>query len=98
MALLLFTFAFSFLVSVLITPRVREHARKRGILDLPDRERKLHARETPLGGGFAVFLAAIISTVFVFGGLLYAGWRKSVSDAIRATDFRIIGDSARGAC
>lgn len=68
MSLLLLTFALSFLVCVLLTPLVRDHARKRGILDVPDRERKLHAKETPLGGGFAVFISALMATAGVFLG------------------------------
>ena len=63
MLLILFSVAFAFLVSVVTTPRVREHARRRGILDLPDKERKLHGAETPIGGGFAVFLSVLVTVV-----------------------------------
>lgn len=69
MPLLFLTFALAFLAGVLITPRVREHARRRGILDIPDRERKLHSQETPLAGGFAVFLSALTAITSVLLGV-----------------------------
>ncbi len=55
------TLILSFAAAVVLTPIVREFARRRGIVDRPDSERKLHATDTPLCGGVAVFLGTIIT-------------------------------------
>ncbi len=43
-----------------IVPLVRSLSRRIGIVDRPDKERKLHGNETALCGGLAVFLAALL--------------------------------------
>ena len=75
------TVMLSFALAVILTPLVREFARRRGILDLPDAERKLHAKETPLGGGLAVFLATVAA---VFAALVAgaAGWTTVGSNVV----------------
>lgn len=59
----LFLFAFSFLLSFLLTPTVRIIASKLNILDIPD-ERKIHDKSMPLLGGLAVYLAFVL-TIFL---------------------------------
>ncbi len=59
-------FVTAFLASLMLTPLARSLARRRGIVDHPDGQRKLHARPVPLWGGIAVYLAIVI-------GLLVAG-------------------------
>lgn len=43
-----------------IVPLVRSLSRRSGIVDRPDKERKLHGNETALCGGLAVFLATLL--------------------------------------
>lgn len=69
--------ALSIAASLLFVPAVRQIALRIGIVDRPDRERKLHERPIALCGGLAVFLALIVAfsaTVWIdrlfFGGLL----------------------------
>ncbi len=51
--------ALSVLASLALVPMVRWAAISLGIVDHPDRERKLHTRPVALGGGLAVFLALV---------------------------------------
>ena len=67
----------SIAISLLLVPIVRGAAHLFGIVDHPDRDRKLQLRSTALGGGLAIYLAvlaAFMATVFIdrqfFGGLL----------------------------
>lgn len=72
MTLLILTTGVAFVASVLLTPFVRELARRLGIVDHPDKHRKLHERSIPLGGGVAVAGAvglAVLAVLF-FGGRL----------------------------
>ncbi len=55
----------AFLLSLLITPWVRNAANRLGLFDVPDAKRKLHAGFIPRVGGIAVALAYILSLVFV---------------------------------
>lgn len=66
---LLITAVVAFLASLFATPFVRFIARRLGIMDRPDKHRKLHKDSTPLGGGIAVLLgfAAAIAIVFAAG-------------------------------
>lgn len=47
--------------SLILVPTVRWLARRLGIVDRPDAERKVHERPVALGGGVAVFLAVTIT-------------------------------------
>ncbi len=51
----------SLAISLLLVPWVRWVARKIGMVDHPDAERKLHTQPVALGGGIAVFTAAALS-------------------------------------
>lgn len=69
--------ALSILASLLFVPLVRSLAHATGIVDQPDRERKLHRQPVALGGGLAVFLSllvGVIGTLLIdrqfFGGML----------------------------
>lgn len=53
----------AFAASLTLTPLARKMAWKFGAVCRPDGKRKLHARPTPLGGGGAVYLAALFSVV-----------------------------------
>ncbi|MBU6210343.1 MAG: undecaprenyl/decaprenyl-phosphate alpha-N-acetylglucosaminyl 1-phosphate transferase [Planctomycetes bacterium] len=54
-------FLIAFTVTLLATPFVRKIAVKAGIIDMPDRQRKLHAYPVAYLGGLAVFLGVIVS-------------------------------------
>jgi UDP-GlcNAc:undecaprenyl-phosphate GlcNAc-1-phosphate transferase len=51
----------SFLIAVSITPLIRHILIRWGILDIPDRSRKLHGRDVPRGGGVALAIAYSVS-------------------------------------
>ena len=53
-------FAFTAIVSILVTPLIKKLARKSGVLDIPSSPRKIHKSPTPLLGGIAVYLAFMI--------------------------------------
>ncbi len=57
--ILLVTFAAALASALLLVPVVRAIARRLGVVDQPDAQRKLQQRPVALGGGLAVFLAAI---------------------------------------
>lgn len=63
MLLLLATFVLAFVTSLLLTPVVRKLARRLGLVDHPDEQRKLHQEATPLGGGGAVLIASVVAVV-----------------------------------
>ena len=54
-------FLIAFTVTLLATPFVRKIAVKAGIVDMPDRQRKLHAYPVAYLGGLAVFVGVIVS-------------------------------------
>lgn len=60
--------------SLILTPIIAKIARKYGILDKPDGDRKNHKKAVPLLGGTAIFLAFVIAASFatkgLFGGFL----------------------------
>lgn len=58
MTTLLTILGLSLLASLLLTPVARALARRCGLVDHPDGRRKIHARETPVAGGLALFVAA----------------------------------------
>ncbi len=53
----LVAFAVAFVVAALTTPVVRATAKRLGVVDKPDRFRKVHEAETPLLGGVAIYVA-----------------------------------------
>ena len=54
MSSLLIIMLLAFVSTLLLTPIVRAIAARKGLVDKPDAERKLHKKGTPLGGGIAV--------------------------------------------
>ena len=56
-------FLTAFVVTLLATPIVRRVAVNAGIIDMPDRQRKLHAYPVAYLGGLAVFLGVVASLV-----------------------------------
>jgi len=75
--ILALAFVASFLLSLGLTPLVRNLALKFKIIDLPSDGRKIHKQPIPLLGGFAVFLAFFI-VLFIFKDSFLAGdlnWR-----------------------
>lgn len=55
----------AFLASLLLTPVVRWLAYKLELVDRPDNHRKLHAKNTALGGGVAILLAFLAASLFI---------------------------------
>ncbi len=55
----------SFAISLLLTPLVREAARKAGIVDMPG-GRRINAAPIPRGGGLAVFFAFHLTLLLLF--------------------------------
>ena len=72
-------FAVAFIAAILCTPVVRAAARRLGVVDKPDRFRKVHGREVPLLGGVAIYIA--FATPIVALCLFY---RNAVSDLLYA--------------
>jgi UDP-GlcNAc:undecaprenyl-phosphate GlcNAc-1-phosphate transferase len=62
----------SCLTCLAVTPLVRSAARRLGLVDRPDRVRKLHARPTPVAGGLAILTSTVAAVVLCLGvpGLL----------------------------
>jgi UDP-GlcNAc:undecaprenyl-phosphate GlcNAc-1-phosphate transferase len=56
-------FLTAFVVTLLATPIVRKVAVSAGIIDMPDRQRKLHSYPVAYLGGLAVFLGVVASLV-----------------------------------
>ena len=56
-------FLTAFVVTLLATPIVRKVAVNAGIIDMPDRQRKLHAYPVAYLGGLAVFLGVVASFI-----------------------------------
>jgi UDP-GlcNAc:undecaprenyl-phosphate GlcNAc-1-phosphate transferase len=56
---LVLMFSVAFLLSLVLTPLVRDHARRRGLLDCPDGRRKAHPVAVPRLGGVAVYLSFV---------------------------------------
>ncbi|MBX4186837.1 MAG: undecaprenyl/decaprenyl-phosphate alpha-N-acetylglucosaminyl 1-phosphate transferase [Candidatus Doudnabacteria bacterium] len=69
------SFALAFLVSFIATFLVSRIAMRRGVVDLPDEERRFHKRPTPTMGGIAIYASFFLVTlaVGVFGGYLLNG-------------------------
>lgn len=62
----------SFLLAFVLTPFIRNYARKRGFVDMPD-ERRRHARPVPRTGGIGIFAAYLTATAlgqYLFSSVL----------------------------
>ncbi len=53
----------AFLLAVIITPIYRSLAIRIGMVDRPDRTRKLHSNDVAIAGGIAVFLALFLTGI-----------------------------------
>jgi UDP-GlcNAc:undecaprenyl-phosphate GlcNAc-1-phosphate transferase len=79
MLLYVFTFIFSFVLSLYLTPVIRRAALQFGIVDHPDGKLKKHKKPMPYLGGIAIYLAFLLALAFSFEfdqevlGLLLAG-------------------------
>jgi len=60
----LISFSLSGVLALLLTPLMRAMARKTGVVDLPD-GLKRHGKPTPYLGGLAIYLAFMLSLLFV---------------------------------
>ncbi|MCS7047805.1 MAG: undecaprenyl/decaprenyl-phosphate alpha-N-acetylglucosaminyl 1-phosphate transferase [Verrucomicrobiae bacterium] len=58
-----YIFDLSFALALLLTPVVRQYALRRGIVDAPNLDRKIHREPMPLLGGVAVFAAFALNVV-----------------------------------
>ena len=78
MLTLLKVFLVALIGSLLLTPMVRRLALRLGMMDVPDKHRKLHSGPVPLGGGIAVVggccLALAVACAYS------ARWRERFSD------------------
>ncbi|MFN7918870.1 MAG: MraY family glycosyltransferase [Bryobacteraceae bacterium] len=74
--------AIAFFLALLLTPFVRDAARKWGFVDQPDGRRKLHSRPIPRVGGVAIVLAYVAS----FGLLSVLPYGVLPFDLSRAAD------------
>lgn len=63
-SLLFSGFFAAFVVSMVVTPLIRQSAGWLGLVDLPG-DRKVHHVPTPMGGGIAVFAGLVIPALFV---------------------------------
>ncbi len=59
---ILLSFAISFVIAFAVTPLVKKLAVKIGAIDVPDEERRVHKKPTPLMGGLAIFFGFLVST------------------------------------
>ncbi len=66
-SLLISGFLAAFLVSMVVTPLIRQSAGWLGLVDLPG-DRKVHSTPTPMGGGIAVFAGLMIPALAVMLG------------------------------
>ncbi|MEO0559614.1 MAG: MraY family glycosyltransferase [Bacteroidota bacterium] len=66
-------FVVALVVALVLTPGVRRLAFKRGWVDQPDGERKLHKQPTPAVGGVAIFAGAVAGFTAVTLGAPLAG-------------------------
>lgn len=80
---LIFAISAAFVVAVAcslwMVPVVRALSRRWGIVDRPDKERKLHGKETALCGGLAVFIACLAAFTVVItwcGGASVPSWSE----------------------
>ena len=61
MMVLIFSFAVSFVVCMILIPLVRRAALRCGLVDRPDGRRKVHVQVIALGGGVAIFAATCLA-------------------------------------
>ncbi|MCC6482134.1 MAG: undecaprenyl/decaprenyl-phosphate alpha-N-acetylglucosaminyl 1-phosphate transferase [Sphingomonadaceae bacterium] len=80
--------AVAFLISLLLTPFVRDYAIKRHWVDQPDQSRKLHARPIPRLGGIGIAIAYLAA----LGLSLIAPYKNLPFDLPKALDagFRLL--------
>jgi len=71
MLILLDLAGIAFLVSLVLTPYVRDAAVKLNLVDRPDAQRKIHAEPIPRVGGVAIAIAYVVA----FGFILIAPYR-----------------------
>jgi UDP-GlcNAc:undecaprenyl-phosphate GlcNAc-1-phosphate transferase len=75
MSFLRFIGIIAFCISFILTPVCRDLAIRLGLVDYPDRIRKLHARPIPRVGGISIFVAYLVSMALLlvsplrFGGI-----------------------------
>jgi len=62
----IFSFIFSLILALFLTPLIKRIAEKFEILDKPGSERKIHQKPTPLLGGLAIFLSFLITLILVW--------------------------------
>lgn len=68
--MILYAFIAGLLLAMLATPLTSILAKRIGAIDVPDGDRKNHARPTPLMGGLAIFVAFVAAALLIRSGLL----------------------------
>ena len=66
MILYIFSFFLSFLLSIYLTPQVRDVAIKLNIVDIPDNHLKCHKEPVAYMGGIAIYIAFLVTLVLTF--------------------------------
>lgn len=79
----------AFALAAAFVPIVRYIFRRLGLVDKPDRERKLHSNAVSLGGGLAVFLAVGVAFGLVLSLDRYFG--DSILGALRSEWYTLFG-------
>ena len=59
------TFAIALVLGLILVPAAKAFGRRIGLVDHPDRQRKLHAKAVPLVGGIAVFVTTVVTVLLV---------------------------------
>lgn len=90
-----YVFDLSFALALILTPLVRQYARRNGWVDPPNLERKIHREPMPLLGGVAVFAAFAVNVLFNYLVVLplaarwdapwvdFPDWRAYIEGAFR---------------
>ncbi len=73
----------SMALAALCTPLVLKFARAKGVVDLPNQERKHHSTPTPLWGGLAIWLALAIAGVIA--------WRFGLLTDVKIGNTQLLG-------
>jgi UDP-GlcNAc:undecaprenyl-phosphate GlcNAc-1-phosphate transferase len=90
-ALIALSLLLSLAVALLMVPLVRWAARRVGMVDHPDRERKLHRDPVSLGGGIAVFATLVVTFTAV---LLTDRWDGEALLGVLSSKWHILFVSA----
>lgn len=85
-------FAGTFALMMVIVPLLSVLAKRIGLVDKPDKQRKLHSGEIPLIGGLAILLAILVACITVFSLAALKIIDGTITESIRPSDYlQLIG-------